>query len=151
MFINPQESFEQMVGGNNNIKMSLRAYLRNVFNSNAITLNPSFAKYESNKLIIKIDFSNIRNITDTINLINDTIKLEYQYYQDHNECYSINKTDFDIIYQVGILKEGKYSSGKIAQIVFPGDPIDSAKSKIKQHHDRYMELITGGWRKIKFP
>jgi hypothetical protein len=151
MFINPQKSFDEMIGGNNNIKLSLRSYLAGVFRSGAAITNPDKAEYDPKGLLIKIDFSKINQITELKKLIDDKITLEYQYYLKQNERDSLNKTDFDNIYQVGFLKEANFSWGKIANIVYRDDPLSSAKSKVKQHHARYLEMINGGWRKIKFP
>ncbi|MFZ5448168.1 MAG: hypothetical protein ACOZFS_05975 [Thermodesulfobacteriota bacterium] len=146
IFINPQETFDELINGKT--KMYLRAYLSGVFKSNAIIFNPSVAEHDPNGLIIKIDFRFIRNITDAINLIKDKVRLEYQYYSN---SLSLNKTDFDKIYQIGLLREAGQSWGEIARKVFPGEPGDSAKTKVQQHHARYIELINGGWRNLRFP
>lgn len=151
MFINPQKSFDEMITGNNNVKLSLRAYLIGVFHSRAVNINPSDASYDPNGLIIKIEYGKINHVTNTINLISDEITIRYQLYLNENKKESLNKTDFDKIYQVGVLKEANYSDRKIAKELYPGEPVDSAKDKVKQHHARYIELINGGWRKIKFP
>lgn len=153
-FINPQDSFDEMISGNDNVKLSLRAYLIGVFLSRAVITNPSEAKYDPNGLLFKIDFSKINKITEIKKLIDDKITLEYQHYLKQNDRDSINKTDFDKIDQVGGLKRDNplMTWPEIARTVFTNDSDpDSANIKAFQHNQRYQELVNGGWRKLTFP
>jgi hypothetical protein len=154
MFINPQKSFDQMITGNNSVKLSLKAYLIGVFLNKSVIINPSKAKYDQNVLLLKIDFSKINQITNTIKIINEKIMIEYQCYLIENKRDSFNKTDFDKILQVGTLKRDNplITWPEIAREVFKNDSDpDSASIKAFQHDQRYKALINGGWRRLLFP
>ena len=118
-----------------------------------------YIEYNSNTLVIKIDFDNVNSIDVLKKKIIETINLRWNYYCERSKTKTRKITDYDLILKVGDLRENKkFTYKQIAQKLFPDDFVDdfsdesenanpeSAETKVKQYYKRYKELVNGGYR-----
>lgn len=108
-----------------------------------------------NNLIIEIDFTKVNSISALNKLVINLIKVRWLQFKEQNKNKTINLLEsYDKILFVGRLKENNpgMSWTEIARRAFPnGVDQDSARVRANQHYKRYLELINGGWRELKFP
>jgi hypothetical protein len=132
-----------------NFSQILAHYKMFVLKPKAVKLDSSEDKTQIN---IAIDFNEVNSI--------DSLKI---YVSDLIEEYAIKKlpqksklymtTEFDKILRIGDMREiHKLKRAEVAKQEYPDDESpESALTKVSYNHERYQNLINGGYKNITFP
>ncbi len=159
----PQKSFDELIGGKYEFDKQggirtkqpwkFLIYSKS-FKPDAVRLY--YSRGEENRVRIEINFDKINSTCALKAYVSSLI-------QKHSEMLSkkkqTNETDYDLILQVGTMKENGMTNQQIAKKLFPRDfrfDNESAKpeSKIRTigyYYTRYKELINGGYKDLTFP
>jgi hypothetical protein len=108
---------------------------------------------EFDTLKIMIDFSKISQIDRVKTEVSNIITSHWHAYKEDTPKRKTPKmTDnFDRIFMIGdLIEKEKLELADVARRVFPDerDPVN-AYNKVVQDHKRYLELVNGGWRKLR--
>jgi hypothetical protein len=149
----PDKSFDELTA-----HFSAMIYLGTSLSSGAITRHWFKDRgIPHDGLVLDIDFAKVNSLGALKQAVNAIIEDHWNswYLPRHPERERKNKTDFEKILEIGVMKEEKRNIPwrELAEIVFPGEGGSaSAINKTIQHHERYKELTEGGgWKKLKYP